>query len=210
MTRVRVKFCGMTRAEDALAAVALGVDALGFVFTQRSPRYIDPEAAGAIIRGLPPFIMTVGLFVDQDTAEVAEVSRASGVQLLQFHGEESPARCSAPGKPYIKAVRMREGVDLEAQSARYADACALLVDSFDAGGLGGSGTAFDWGRLPSRLSKPLILAGGLSAGNVARAIEVVKPYAVDVSSGIEAAKGLKDRVKMIEFMQEVRKHDGVA
>lgn len=210
MNRVRVKFCGIRRAQDALAAAALGVDALGFAFTRQSPRYLEPEAARAIIRLLPPFVVTVGLFVDQETAEVASACRTSGVQLLQFHGAESPAQCAAAGMPYVKAVRMRAGVDLARLAETYADALALLVDSFDAGAAGGTGTAFDWHSVPRDVPKPVILAGGLNAGNVARAIATVEPYAVDVSSGIEAAQGVKDKVKMFEFMREVRKRDGLA
>jgi len=202
--RTRVKFCGITRFEDAQLAVELGVDALGFVFYEKSPRYVAAEDAAAIIRQLPPLICKVGLFVDADPGDIAKLLADVPIDVVQFHGEESAAECDLAGRPYVKAVRMSAGVDLAVEAARFPGAAALLVDAYDTDIVGGTGNAFEWTRVPAMISKPIILAGGLNAANVARAISTVRPYAVDVSTGIERDKGIKDPVKMSEFMKEVK------
>lgn len=201
--RTRVKFCGITRLEDAHLAVELGVDALGFVFYDKSPRYIAAERAAQIIRRLPPFVTMVGLFVDASAQEIARILSDVPIDVVQYHGAESADVCRRAGRRYVKAVRMSETVDLAAEAARYADAAALLVDAYDAEVVGGTGAVFEWSRVPAGLAKPVILAGGLEASNIGRAIDTVKPYAVDVSTGIEREKGIKDPAKMREFMQEV-------
>lgn len=200
----RVKICGITRVEDAKAAANAGADAIGLVFDRRSPRCVEIERAAAIARELPPFVTLVGLFVDATSARVEEVLRDVRLTLLQFHGDEAPEQCSRYGRPYIKAIRMRDGVDLTHEAARYADASGLLLDSFVADQAGGSGTTFDWGRVPRDLSKPIVLAGGLTVDNVRDAIRRVRPAAVDVSSGVEVSKGIKDPKKIAAFIAAVR------
>ena len=204
--RTRVKFCGMTRYEDARYAAELGVDALGFVFYEPSPRFIVPDKAADIIGRLPPFLTTVGLFVDATPEDVAETVMQTGIDCVQFHGDESPRLCAESPRPYIKAVRMAAGIDVHAVLASYSTARAILLDSFESGRVGGTGKTFDWSRIPTRVSKPIVLAGGLEPGNVARAIKAVQPAAVDVSSGIEARAGIKDHDKMRKFMQELAHH----
>jgi phosphoribosylanthranilate isomerase len=201
--RTRVKICGITRVEDALNAVESGADAIGFVFYEKSPRYITREKAAEIVRSLPPFVSIVALFVNATDEEIRSVLDTVPVDILQFHGEESPQTCQRLGWPYVKAIRMRDGVDLLQLSNDYADAGALLLDSFVEGTQGGTGQIFDWSRVPSDLNKPIILAGGLSPENVADAISEVSPYAVDVSGGVEIEKGIKDAAKIEEFIQEV-------
>lgn len=201
--RTRVKFCGITRHADALAAVELGVDALGFVFYESSPRWIAPTAARAICDALPPFVCTVGLFVDASPEYVSRVVAATGIDLVQFHGEETPETCRAAARPYIKAIRVQSGRDFSAACDRYPDARAILVDAYHPELPGGTGTSFDWELIPVMRSKPIILAGGLSARNLRPAIRQVRPYAVDVSGGIESAKGIKDAAEMRAFMAEV-------
>ena len=201
--RTRVKICGITRLEDALNAVEAGADALGFVFYPPSPRYVEPAVAEAIIQQLPPFVTTVALFVNEADAQVKMIMDQTGIDLLQFHGDESPAFCQQFDQPYFKAVRMSADIDVTAESKRFASAKAILLDAYRAGVPGGTGEAFDWDRIPSDLELPLILAGGLEQSNVAKAICQVKPYAVDVSGGVEMAKGLKDCSKIISFMNEV-------
>jgi len=200
----RVKICGITRVEDAKAAASAGADAIGLVFDRRSPRCVEIERAAAIARELPPFVTLVGLFVNATSARVDEVLRDVRLTLLQFHGDEAPEQCSRYGRPYIKAIRMRDGVDLTHEAARYADASGLLLDSFVADQAGGSGTTFDWGRVPRDLSKPIVLAGGLTVDNVRDAIRRVRPAAVDVSSGVEVSKGIKDPNKIAAFIAAVR------
>ncbi len=202
--RTRIKICGITRLEDALAAVELGVDALGFVFVPRSPRYIEADQVLAIVRQLPPFVTTVGLFMDQTDDEVAQVLAQVPLGLLQFHGRETAAQCRAFAMPYIKAVPMGGGVEPANYMAGFDDSLGFLFDSHALGEVGGSGHAFDWSRLPSGGDKPLILAGGLTPENVAEAVRVARPYAVDVSSGVEASKGIKDAAKMAAFVAGVR------
>ncbi len=202
---VRIKFCGITREQDALAAVALGVDALGFVFHEPSPRYIEPARAADIVRALPPFVSTVGLFVNAPQDCVQRIVEQVGLSLVQYHGDETPVECRYAPRPWIKALRVRPELDLVAVAASYVGASALLYDVYDETVYGGSGKTFDWTRLGTASVMPAILAGGLTPANVARAIQVARPYAVDVSGGIESAKGVKDHDKMQRFIAEVRR-----
>jgi phosphoribosylanthranilate isomerase len=202
-----VKICGITRLEDALASIRAGADAIGFVFYRPSPRYIAPATAGAILRALPPFITTVGLFVDAPEVEVRAVVSQTPVELLQFHGSETPEYCRRFARPYMKAVRMAPEVDLLQYARDYHDAKALLLDAYVEGLHGGSGVAFDWGRVPERLPLPVIVSGGLTVENVADAVRRVRPSAVDVSSGVESAKGIKDAARIAAFIAGVRNAD---
>ncbi len=199
-----VKICGITRVEDALAAARLGAHALGFVFCAKSPRYIVPRRAAEIIRNLPPFVTAVGLFVNAEARDVEAALEQAALDLLQFHGEETPAFCAQFRVPYIKAVRVRAGLDLLQYAQLYGAARGLLPDAFVAGTHGGTGTAFDWSLIPRKLPLPVILSGGLNSDNVADAIRRVGPWAVDVSSGVEASPGIKDPRKISAFMKEVR------
>ena len=199
----RVKICGITRGEDAHAAVDAGAHALGFVFYRPSPRYIEPPAARDIINGLPPFTTSVGLFVDPQRSSVSAVLETVPLDVVQFHGNEDPAFCGSFSRPYIKAVRMKPGIDLHQACRRYAGASALLLDTHSETVPGGTGMSFDWGIIPPDLSRPIVLAGGLTTANVRRAIEVCRPYAVDVSSGVELDKGIKDKEAMTAFIREV-------
>ncbi|SDF70638.1 phosphoribosylanthranilate isomerase [Phytopseudomonas seleniipraecipitans] len=208
MSVVRCKICGITRLEDALAAVAAGADAIGLVFYARSPRSVSIEQARSIVAGLPPFVTTVGLFVDMPQAEIEQVLAAVPLDLLQFHGDESAADCDALKRPYIKALRVRAQDDVTALVDAYPDARAVLLDTFVDGVPGGTGQAFDWALVPARLGKPVILAGGLTPENVAAAIAQVQPYAVDVSGGVELAKGIKDAAKVKDFVRAVRTVEG--
>jgi phosphoribosylanthranilate isomerase len=202
--RTRVKICGITRVDDAEAAVRAGADAIGLVFDPRSPRFITPDKAAAIARSVAPFVSVVALFVDAEAAHIRDVLRRVRVHLLQFHGHEPPEQCRLYDLPYIKAVRMREHVDLPAQAAAYADAAALLLDTYDPEVAGGSGRRFDWTRVPSGLSRPIVLAGGLTAAVVGEAVRRVRPYAVDVSSGVEITQGVKDPAKIEAFVRAVQ------
>jgi phosphoribosylanthranilate isomerase len=202
---VRSKICGITRIEDALLAIAAGADALGFVFYPHSPRAVSIAQAQAIIAALPPFVTTVGLFVNASRDELTELLNVLPLDLLQFHGDESPADCSGYPRPYIKALRVKPGDDITQLAAPYVQAAGILLDTFVPGIPGGTGAAFDWSLVPSNLPKPIILAGGLTADNVFAAIEQVQPYAVDVSGGVEAGKGIKDIVKLKAFLREVRR-----
>lgn len=201
--RTRIKFCGITRESDALDAVALGADALGFVLHPPSPRYVEPAVAKAIVAKLPPFVSAVGLFVDLPLAEVRAIVAEVHFDLAQFHGEETADYCRAYGGPYVKAVRLETGTTLAAAARAYADARALLLDAWHPQLAGGTGQAFDWSLIPRERDKPIVLAGGLDAANVGRALRAVRPYAVDVSGGIEQAKGIKDYGKMQAFVAEV-------
>ncbi|MCE5364808.1 phosphoribosylanthranilate isomerase [Pseudomonas anguilliseptica] len=205
MSAVRSKICGITRIEDALAAVAAGADAIGLVFYAKSPRAVSVQQARAIIAALPPFVTTVGLFVDASRCELGEILDAVPLDLLQFHGDETPAACDGFHRPYIKALRVKPGDDIAAQVAMYKNASGVLLDTYVSGIPGGTGEAFDWSLVPAQLSKPVILAGGLTAENVAQAITQVRPYAVDVSGGVESAKGIKDAAKISAFMQAVKR-----
>lgn len=201
--RTRVKVCGITRVEDAVNAAESGADAIGLVFYDKSPRVITVKKAAEIAESLPPFVSKVALFVNASDEVIRTVLDIVPVDILQFHGEESQKICQGYGWPYIKAIRMRDDVDLLKLSHVYADASALLLDSFVEGTQGGTGQKFDWSRVPADLDKPIILAGGLTAENVAAAITEVSPYAVDVSGGVEIEKGIKDAAKIEEFIQEV-------
>lgn len=202
-----VKICGVARIEDAVTAAQCGAHAIGLVFYRPSPRYVAPSLAGEIIRALPPFVTAVGLFVDATAQEVRETLAAAPVGLLQFHGAESPAFCRQFGLPYMKAVRVRAGADLLQYAHDYHDAKALLLDAFVEGTHGGTGQSFDWSLIPRALPLPIVLSGGLDAGNVAQAIQQVRPWAVDVSSGVEAAPGIKDAAKIAAFISGVRNAD---
>lgn len=201
MSAVRSKICGITRVEDALAAAAAGADAIGLVFYAKSPRAVSVEQARQIIAALPPFVTTVGLFVDAGRDELRQILAQVPLDLLQFHGDESAEQCEGHGRPYIKALRVRAGDDVAAQVARYPGAAGVLLDTFVEGVPGGTGLAFDWSLVPAGLAKPVILAGGLTPENVAAAIARVRPYAVDVSGGVESAKGIKDADKVRAFIR---------
>ena len=206
MLRTRIKICGITRPEDARAAVELGADALGLVFYEPSPRSVSLEQAWEIARVVPPFVTLVGLFVNETKLTVRRVMEAVPIQLLQFHGEEEESFCRSFHAPYIKAARVRPGLDLVKCAASYPSAQGLVLDAY-VEGYGGGGKTFDWSLIPSRLPLPLILSGGLEAGNVAGAVHAVRPWAVDVSSGVEAAKGIKDAGKIAAFIAGVKHAD---
>lgn len=203
----RTKICGITRVEDGLAAAHAGADAIGLVFYTKSPRNVAPALATEIGSALPPFVTRVALFVNPARDEVETVLREARPDVLQFHGEESPGFCRAFGVPYLKAARVKPGVDLLQFAALYADAQGLLLDAWTEGAHGGTGERFDWDLIPPDLPLPVILAGGLHAGNVAQAIRAARPWAVDVSSGVEASKGIKDAAKVAAFIKEVRNAD---
>lgn len=203
MSAVRSKICGITRIEDALAAVEAGADAIGFVFYAKSPRAVSVQQARAIIAALPPFITTVGLFVNASRCELNETLDAVPLDLLQFHGDETPEECDGYHRPYIKALRVKAGDDIAAACRAYGKASGILLDAYVAGVPGGTGETFDWALIPDDLEKPVILAGGLTSANVAQAIAQVRPYAVDVSGGVEKSKGIKDRDKILAFMSAV-------
>lgn len=201
--RTRVKICGITRIEDAIAAAQVGADAIGFVFDPKSPRHIHPEQALKIARALPPFITVVGLFVNAAPDMIEGVLQHVPLDLIQFHGNEKPEQCRRYHRSYIKAIHMQADVDLYEKARLYSDAMGLLLDTYQAETTGGTGRAFDWDRVPSDLGKPLVLAGGLTPENVGAAIRKVRPYAVDVSSGVEQAKGIKDAKKISDFIEAV-------
>lgn len=200
----RVKICGITRHEDLRSACEAGADALGFVFYANSPRNLSVAQAASLLNTLPPFVQSVGLFVDADPGLVLTVLESVPLDVLQFHGGESPEYCRQFGRPYIKAVRVREGINLVKYAADYDDARGLLLDAYVPGTPGGTGEQFDWRLIPAALAKPIVLSGGLTPDNVGNAIRQVKPWAVDVSSGVEQAKGIKDAAKVAAFIQGVR------
>ncbi|WP_031433155.1 phosphoribosylanthranilate isomerase [Methylomarinum vadi] len=200
--RTRVKICGFTREEDAVYAARLGVDAIGLVFYPPSPRNINLDKASAIIEALPAFVTVVALFVDAGEERIREVLDRLPVDCLQFHGDETPAQCRIYGKPYMKAIRMKENVDMAGIVRQYHDASALLLDAYHPGLKGGSGNGFDWSLIPRDCALPIVLAGGLTPDNAPRAIAEVRPYALDVSSGVESEKGIKDAAKMAAFIQK--------
>ena len=189
---IRVKICGITREADAQAAAAAGADDIGLVFHPASPRCVSLALAASIARIVGPFVTTVGLFVDAAPDRVREVLACTGIHLLQLHGNETPAYCAQFGVPFIKALRMAPGLDPAAAAANYPAAAGLLFDAWDPLVAGGTGVGFDWSRLPAQRGLPLILAGGLDPTNVAEAVRQVRPYAVDVSSGVEVSPGIKD------------------
>lgn len=203
--RTRVKLCGLTRPEDVDTAVAAGADALGFVLWPGSKRAVDETLLAELAERVPAFVTRVGLFVDQDPALIERC--AAHLDLLQFHGDETPAFCEGFRRPWIKALRMRDGLDLPAAAEAYRGAQALLLDAYRPGVPGGTGETFDWSRIPAELAKPVILAGGLGAGNVAEAIATVTPFAVDVSGGVEAAPGVKDAERIAAFIRAVNRAD---
>lgn len=202
-----VKICGITRAEDALVAARAGAHAVGLIFAPKSPRLVEAGTAAGIVAALPPFVTPVALFVDQEPAEIRRVIERVRPQLLQFHGDESPDFCAGFDLPYVKAVRVRPGVDLLQYARLYRAAKGLLLDAFVEGNHGGTGAAFDWSLIPRDLPLPLILAGGLDPGNVGAAVRRVRPWAVDVSSGVEASKGIKDAARVAAFIRGVRDAD---
>ena len=195
----KIKICGIRRIEDGLAAADLGADAIGLVFYEKSPRAVSIDQAAAIVAALPPFITSVGLFVNATQEEVLAVLKKVPLSLLQFHGDETAAYCDSVGHPYIKALRVRPDLDIRAAVSDYDSARGILLDTYQSGVPGGTGQTFDWSCVPEGLKKPIILAGGLSPDNVAEAISAVSPYAIDVSGGVESAKGLKDHDKMAAF-----------
>ncbi|NBO10683.1 MAG: phosphoribosylanthranilate isomerase [Methylophilaceae bacterium] len=201
--RTRVKICGITRPEDALEAILHGADAIGLVFYPQSPRYVTPLQAAEIVKKIPAFITVVGLFVNAEASEISDILSAVHLDLLQFHGDETPMQCRQFSRPYMKAIRVKSDTNLVQYAADYADAKALLLDAFAEGVPGGTGQVFDWNLIPSNLSVPVVLAGGLNADNVTQAIQKVRPYAVDVSGGVEASKGIKDAAKIAAFMRGV-------
>ncbi|KPB93361.1 phosphoribosylanthranilate isomerase [Pseudomonas syringae group genomosp. 3] len=203
MSAVRSKICGITRIEDALAAADAGADAIGLVFYPKSPRAVTVLQARAIIAALPPFITTVGLFVNASRCELNETLDAVALDMLQFHGDETPEECDGYHRPYIKALRVKAGDDIAQACRTYRNARGVLLDTYVEGVPGGTGETFDWALIPDSLDKPVILAGGLTSANVVQAIAQVRPYAVDVSGGVEKSKGIKDREKILAFMSAV-------
>lgn len=201
--RTRVKICGITRVEDGLAVARLGADAVGLVFYPRSPRAVTIPQARMLVEALPPFVTIVGLFVDAAPEEIRRVLAAVPLDLLQFHGNEAPAACRGYGRPYIKVVHMAEDTDLAGVAGPYDDAAGILVDTYVQGVPGGTGQVFDWSRLPAAVACPVILAGGLTPDNVAAAVAQVRPWAVDVSGGVESAPGIKDAAKIAAFIRGV-------
>lgn len=203
----RVKICGITRVDDALAAARSGADGIGLVFYERSPRHVSIAQARQLAGALPPFVTIVGLFVNAEAAFVREVLENVPLDLLQFHGDETPEYCAQFNKPFLKAIRVKAGVNLLQCASDFRGARGLLLDAHVEGVPGGTGTAFDWELIPGDLPLPVILSGGLDAGNAAAAIEQVRPYALDVSSGVEASKGIKDAAKIAAFINEVKHID---
>jgi phosphoribosylanthranilate isomerase len=204
MKRTRVKICGITRVEDAISAINAGADAIGLVFYAQSPRFVTIEQAQKIVAAIPPFVSVVGLFVNAPKAEIEAVLSKVRLDILQFHGDESPSDCEQIKMPYYKAIRVKAGTNLLQYAVEFNSAKALLLDAFSETAFGGTGQTFDWNLIPKNMTKPIILAGGLSAENVAKAIQQVRPYAVDVSGGVESAKGIKDVAKIAAFMQAVK------
>ena len=205
--RTRIKICGITRPGDGVAAARAGADAIGLVFYPKSPRFLSVERAVEIRDALPPFVQTVALFVNADPAQVSQVLGRVKPAMLQFHGDETPQFCGQFGVPYVKAARVRQGLDLIEYLRPYTSAAAWLLDSF-VEAYGGVGERFDWSLVPSKLERPLILSGGLDRGNVAEAVRKLRPWGVDVSSGVESAKGIKDPAKIAAFIEEVSNADG--
>jgi phosphoribosylanthranilate isomerase len=205
--RTRVKICGITRREDAEAAAAHGADAIGLVFYRPSPRCVTPDRAREIAISVPPFVATVAVFVNPAREDVERVIGECGVTLLQFHGEEPPEFCSSFSRPYIKAARIRPALDLLKYLSPYGAAAAWMLDAFHEDFWGGTGGSFDWSLVPKRMARPIVLSGGLTADNVAGAIRCIRPYAVDVSTGVEASKGIKDAAKIAAFIGAVKHED---
>ena len=207
MHRTRIKICGLREPAHARLAAEAGADAIGLVFYPQSPRVVTPERAAEIAAVLPPFVTAVGLFVNADPHEIRRVVHAARLDLLQFQGDEAPEFCGQFGKPWMRAVRMAPGVDLLEYARRFSAARALLLDAHVPGQPGGTGETFDWAAIPRNLPIPIVLSGGLDAGNVGRAIREVRPWAVDVSSGVETGRGVKDPAKIVEFIGNARRED---
>jgi phosphoribosylanthranilate isomerase len=205
--RTRIKICGFTQPSDALYAANLGVDALGLVFYAKSPRHVSIEQAIEITSVLPAFVSTVGLFVNETAASIRAVLAQVPLDCLQFHGDESPQDCRLYAKPYLKAVRVQQDTDICQLAEQYHDAAGLLLDAYNPHAHGGTGHVFDWQLIPKQCRLPIILAGGLDVSNAKQAIEAVKPYALDISSGVEQQKGIKDPAKMRAFIQQVIEAD---
>ncbi|MFZ0255332.1 MAG: phosphoribosylanthranilate isomerase [Gammaproteobacteria bacterium] len=207
LRRTRIKICGITRPEDGWFVGILGADAIGLVFYPPSPRSVELDQAQAIVASLPPFVTVVGLFVNARQDFICRVLDAVRIDVLQFHGQEDPVTCAGFGLPYIKAIAIGKGIDVVAYEERYRSARALLLDSFVAGVAGGTGRAFDWSLIPVPVRTRVILAGGLTPANATQAILQVRPFAVDVSSGVESSKGKKDHSKLVEFFRSVHRAD---
>ena len=205
--RTRAKICGITRAEDAQAAATHGADAIGLIFYRPSPRCVTPQQARRIVEAAPAFVTTVAVFVNPTQEEVETVIRESGVSLLQFHGDEAPEFCSGFSLPYIKAARIKPGLDLIKYLSPHAGAKAWMLDAYHEDLWGGTGGVFDWSLVPRAAARPIILSGGLTADNVANALRRVRPYAVDVSTGVEASKGIKDAAKIAAFIGALKRED---
>ncbi|WP_020168617.1 MULTISPECIES: phosphoribosylanthranilate isomerase [Methylotenera] len=201
--RTRVKICGITNAEDARSAIKYGADAIGLVFYASSPRCVTITQAQQIVAAIPPFVSVVGLFVNATTAEIEAVLSQVHIDILQFHGDENAAECERIKLPYLKAIRVKNDTNLLQYEVEFSSAKALLLDTYSEAAFGGTGHVFDWKLIPENLKMPIILAGGLTAENVADAIKQVQPYAVDVSGGVEVSKGIKDVSKIADFMQAV-------
>lgn len=207
MKRTRIKICGLREPVHARLAAEAGADAIGLVFYGDSPRYVQAEIAAEVAAAVPPYVMTVGLFVNASQNEISNILTRVPLDLLQFQGDEEPEFCERFNRPYVRAVRMEEGTDLLEYARRFKRAKALLLDAHVPGLPGGTGRTFDWKLVPRNLPIPLILSGGLDSGNVADAIRAVRPWAVDVSSGVEASRGVKDPAKIVEFIRSVGDED---
>ncbi len=207
--RTRVKICGFTRVEDAVLAAQLGVDAIGLVFYPPSLRHVSVAQAQTIVKALPAFTTVVGLFVDAEPAQINDVLAHVSLDCIQFHGDEQPEACARYAKPYIKAIRVQHDTNIKALAYAYRDAAGLLLDAYHPDAKGGTGLTFDWTLMPEHCALPVILAGGLLPGNAKAAIQQCRPYALDVSSGVEMAKGIKDSAKMTAFLKEVNAGDRI-
>jgi phosphoribosylanthranilate isomerase len=205
--RTRIKICGIREASHARLAAESGADAIGLVFYPASPRHLALAEAAAVVASLPPFVAAVGLFVNPSEAQVRAALDSVALDLLQFHGDETPEFCAGFGKPFVRVVRMEPGADLLEYAQRFSGAKALILDAHVPGQPGGTGQTFDWAAIPRDLPIPLILSGGLTSTNVARAVREVRPWAVDVSSGVEASRGVKDPRKIVEFIRSVQRED---
>ena len=208
--RTRIKICGIREGLHGVVAADAGADAIGLVFYRESPRFVTPGTAANVVALLPPFVTTVGLFVDADEGKIHDTLKNVRLDCLQFHGNETPEFCASFGIPYVRAVNMAEGVDLLKWAGRFSSARALLLDAHVPGMPGGTGQTFEWSAIPRDLPMPVILSGGLAAENVAAAIRAVRPWAVDVSSGVEASRGTKDPKKIVEFIRSVQREDAAS
>jgi phosphoribosylanthranilate isomerase len=205
--RTRIKICGIREPAHARIAAEAGADAVGLVFWGPSPRYVTADEAAAVAAALPPYVSAVGLFVDSPEDEIRRILARVPLDLLQFQGDEPPDFCAGFGKPFVRAVRMEQGTDLLEYARRFSRAKALLLDAHSPGKPGGTGLTFDWTAIPAALPMPVILSGGLTPANVGRAVREVRPWAVDVSSGVESSRGVKDPRKIVEFIRSVRRED---